>query len=355
VTLPIQAAPYIRNIRRLFLGPGSLHSSAFEEECLCAEEEHKSRPAIYLPDQIERVTGADAYSTKEVEIAMATSQSARHAPTIAYHIKDAVLFDGSVYHGCLKYSIADRDLFRGLSSEQQGFRVAALASSIFGHRYFGHWLTDDCIQYLLAEKSGQPVCVRRSTYGLSHQGKYEDYFGQDWAPIDRARIDHLIVYQDFAQNSLKRLRYKILRERLRTQFPCEGSRSLVYLRRGETGARRVIQNEEELINVLTKRGFLIASVETDSLEHLLRVLVDAKVVVTIEGSHATHCAFSVPEGSGLIILQPPDRFLAWNRGWSEAVGMRFGFVVGTQGERGYCFSTSEILQTVDLMLRSIQH
>jgi hypothetical protein len=354
VIMPLQVTPYIRNLRRLFVGPGSLRSSAFKEEHLCDAEKYTNHPAIYLPDQIARVTGVDINSTKEMEITSATSNSVTHAPTIAYHIKDAILFDGSVYHGSLRYKITDQNLFNDLTSKQQHLGIAALASSGFGHRYFGHWLADDCVQYLLAETNGRPACVRRSVCWGNHHGTYERYFGQDWTPIDRARIDHLIVYQDFAQNSLKRLRYTVLRNRLRANFVCKEPRSLVYLRRGETGARRVIQNEGELIDVLTKHGFLITSVETDSLEELLGVLVNAKVVVTIEGSHATHCAFSVPDNSGLIILEPPDRFLAWHRGWSEAVGVRFGFVVGAPGERGYCFSTSEILETVDLMLKSIQ-
>jgi hypothetical protein len=86
---------------------------------------------------------------------------------------------------------------------------------------------------------------------------------------------------------------------------------------------------------------------------LLAVLANAKIVVSMEGSHATHCAYSIPENSGLILLQPPDRFLSFHRGWTGSAGVEFGFVVGSSSEGGYIFSPPEILHTVDLMMRAI--
>ena len=58
---------------------------------------------------------------------------------------------------------------------------------------------------------------------------------------------------------------------------------------------------------------IVVNIKSDSLEHLLATLATAKVVVSVEGSHATHCAYSVPENSGLIVLQPPDRFLSFHQ------------------------------------------
>lgn len=353
MVVPIRAVPYLRDIKRLFLGAGSLQSAAFRQEVLCPGERARNQPAIFLPGQIDRVTGATFESTKEMEIAASTSETATHAPTIAYHIKDAVLFDGSIYHGHLKHRVADKALFNAPNSKPRHLKTAGLASSLYGNRYFGHWLADDCIQYLLAEENGPPLCLRRPTY-RDHQQQYESYFNQDWTPIDRAWIDHLIVYQDFAQNSLKRARYRILRERLRARVPRGGHPSLVYVRRGGSGAHRIVTNEEKIIDCLTKYGFIVIDVESDSLEHMLSVLAGARVVISMEGSHGAHCIFSVPESSGLIVLQPPDRFLSWHRGWSGCVGVRFGFVVGNLGEGGYYFSPTEILRTLDLMLRSIE-
>lgn len=358
MAFPIEVIPYVNYIRRRLFGECSLRSAAYRQEVLCAEETVKLQPAIFLPGQIDRVTGTIDESTTDIQILDATSEAWTCAPTIAYHISDAVLFDGSIYQGRFKSFMAARSFSKAPSpsSEPQHLETVGLASSHLGSRYFAHWLVDDCIQYRLAEKYGQPLCLSGPVY--PDKERYQTYLKQDWRPIDRARIDHLIVYQDFywldPQNSLRRSQFRELRERARAHLTCKGRESLVYLRRGGTGTRRAVQNEEEILNVLKGHGFIVVDIETDSLEHLLQTLANAKIVVSMEGSHAAHCAYSVPENCGLIFLQPPDRFVSFHRGWSESAGVRFGFVVGASAELGYSFSSSEILRTVDLMLSCIE-
>ena len=142
---------------------------------------------------------------------------------------------------------------------------------------------------------------------------------------------------------------------IKAHFPEATGGAKVYLRRGGTGVARKIQNEAEIVDALIKRGFKVIDLETDTLETILTTLVDAQIVVSIEGSHIAHCAFTIPGQSGLIVLQPPDRFVAVHRGWAECMSVRFGFVVGDKGDNGaYCFSPSDILRTIDLMLESIE-
>src|SRR5262245_28245716 len=123
--IPIQAIPYARLARRLFSGPISLQSIAYRQDILCSEEKETIRPAIFLPGQIERVSASMSESTKEREIAAATSTTAIHAPTIAYHIKDAVLLDGTIYARGYKQFIADKSLF--VSSVHQPSHVRSSA------------------------------------------------------------------------------------------------------------------------------------------------------------------------------------------------------------------------------------
>jgi hypothetical protein len=293
-------------------------------------------------------------TTKEMELAGAIATTVINAPTIAYHIKNAILFNGSFYVGPLKHPIADKSLFDSDRQELCYLKTGALASTFLGTKYFGHWLADDCTKYLLAEEIGPPLCLRGPAFG--HREKYQAYFGQDWTPTDRARIDHLVIFQDFSQNSSKRKRYTALRNQIKKRFPSNAaSRTCVYLKRGhQLGVRRVIQNEDEIINALAKRNFLVVDVETDSLECIVGALVNAKIVVSMEGSHITHCTFTSPENSGLIVLQPADRFSAVHRGWCECLGVTFGFVVGVRCEGKYHFSPREILLTFDMMLDRIE-
>src|SRR6185437_8247099 len=175
--LPLSTVPYARLAKRAVLGPGTPSSVAFREEVLCTEETTPTKPPIYLPGQIDRIIGATEHQPLQVEIESMLAPVYRHAATIAYHVKDAVIFDGSVYAGNLKYFVADKSLFtRGAGPRH--FKRAGLASSTVGTRYFGHWLRDDCIQYLLAEKAGAAACMGH--VWSDHQRQYALFFGQDW-------------------------------------------------------------------------------------------------------------------------------------------------------------------------------
>ena len=277
-----------------------------------------------------------------------------HGATIAYHIKDATLVDGCIYAKNFKYFIASKSLYKSKIQGLVRIKTAVLASSYLGSRFFGHWLADDCSRHLLGNGMGSTtVCVRRPEY--AHQRQYHQIFGQTWNSIDRARIDHLIVFDDYSQNKHKGRRYSALRNRLKAQFRSESERKLVYLRRGRTGVPRSIQNEDEIVQFLMQCGFIVLDVETDFLRHIIETLLAAKIVVTIGGSHAAHCIYSSQTNSGLIVLQPPDKFSAIYRDWAECVGFRFGYVVGTIGDSGYHFSVRDIAATIDLMVTSLAH
>ena len=60
---------------------------------------------------------------------------------------------------------------------------------------------------------GKPLCLRGPVYS-EHQSIYEAYLAQDWTPTDRARVDDLIVYQDFYwgihQNSLEARHHEVV-------------------------------------------------------------------------------------------------------------------------------------------------
>jgi hypothetical protein len=352
MSLPIEFYALQRNARRAILGPGTLQSTAFDRETLCPAERVEVLPPVYLPGQLEKITGSPPESTKELEIEFVTRQAVTHAATIAYHIRDAVLIDGQIYAKELKFPLRNGPFIASVPASPVTLKKAALASSLLGNRYFGHWLRDDCTTYALAEKFSKPLCVEPS-FPLFHFTKYQQHFGQEWSFTQRAYIGHLIVFQDYGQNRSKQERYRLLRERIVRQFDKKTIAPFVYLRRGNTGVPRPIENEPELIEMLLRRGFVIADLEAEPLENLLATLIGARIVVSMEGSHLAHCPFSVPPKSGILVLQPADRFASIHRGWSLCQGVQFGFVVGTRGQSGYIFSNLEIERTLDLLTERI--
>jgi hypothetical protein len=125
------------------------------------------------------------------------------------------------------------------------------------------------------------------------------------------------------------------------------------LRRGTTGVARLISNEVQLIDALVQRGFVIADIQSDSLEQLLGKLVNAKIVISLEGSHVAHCCFSLSERSALIVLSIPTRFTGVHRGWADARSIRYGFIVGSETLEGFHYEPKEVLQTLDLMTKAM--
>ncbi|WP_170323324.1 glycosyltransferase 61 family protein [Bradyrhizobium sp. STM 3809] len=275
-----------------------------------------------------------------------------HAATIAYHVKNAAVLDGSVYSRNLRHFVADK-IEGNRDAAVPHLKTAGLASSAIGHRYFGHWLRDDCLQYLLARETGAVVSF--TTPAWTHKSQYAALFGQTWTPIDRAIVDDLIIYQDFGQNSLKAKRYGILSQLIKSRHPSSGPRDkLVYLRRGETGVARTIFEEERLLELLARNDFELLDIATHNLDFIIKTLLRAKLVVSMEGSQIAHCCYTLDPGCGLLIMEPSDRFTAVHRHWSSRIGIQTGFVVGTASPTGYRFSGEEVLRTSDLMI-SRQH
>ncbi len=347
--IPIRLRPTLRHIRRVFTGPGTLKSTAVTRDILCPGEKVELSPVVSLPGQLEKVTGAPSESTAAAEVQAMTAKEGVHAPTIAYHIRDAVLFGGSIYAQSMRHFIFDSSE-KAVRTRRVWMKEASLSSTYIGLKYFGHWLRDDCTLRLLCEQFGNALCVRIPAH--PDIAKYSNLFRQDWSTsIDGALIDHLVIMQDFGQNSSKKRRYEILRSRVWSRFGNNEVRSLVYLKRGASGALRLVHNEEEIVEALTKEGFEIVDVCSDSLERILTIISQAKLVVTMEGSHCAHCLAALPARSGLMLLQPPSRFCATQRAWTSALSIQLGFVVGEAvNESSFSFSVPEIHKTIDLMM-----
>jgi hypothetical protein len=341
---------YRRHFNRLFAGPGTLEAAAYRQEVIHPEESVTHLPAIYLDGQIERITGSPVESTKAQEIESVMRLKGRHAPTIAYHLRDVALVDGSVYSGRLRFFV--RDLEASSPVEPIDLDRAALVSSYYGVRYFGHWLRDDCTLHLLARDLDiPPLCLPGPT-GLHIEG-YKSLFDQSWTPTFRAYVKHLTIFSDHHQNGLRRQRYERLRAIVAARFPRGAPRSFVYLKRGADGVPRSIRNEDEIIRTLAASGFTVLDTASTPLEELLGTLVNARIVVSMEGSHIAHCVCSMPSDSGLLVLEPADRFSANQRLWTDCLGIRSGFVVGTLKETGYEFDPTEIRRTIDLLERAL--
>ena len=335
-----------RNILRALIGPGSLETSSVSREIICPSERVVHPRPIYMDDQIDRIIASIPKSTVPAEIRAITDIETVHDATVAYHIRNATIAGGSIYSGNLRYFISDQKS----RTPSRTLESASLISSMVSQKYFAHWLADGCVQYLL------PAQTRINVGHIPYPdaAAYAEIFGQDWKSIvvESATIKDLIITADYAQNSSKRKRYEILHSAIVQTFGRKAQTSLVYLRRGNTGASRLVYDEEALMEALVKRGFEILEIGA-GVDRITTSLLSAKLLVSVEGSHASHAAVSMQHGSGIIILQPPDRFTAFHKGWADCRSVRFGFVVGLPRPAGSLFPIPDVLRTVDLMLERL--
>jgi capsular polysaccharide biosynthesis protein len=241
----------------------------------------------------------------------------------------------------------DDPAFKGLLAPLVRVPQLRYCQSYVSWRYFGHWVTDAIPTAFLDPDMG--AVWMPPDISWTHAEGYLATYGL--APLDAPLVhaDELVVYQDFGQGSLKRQRYDALRSLLRSRFAVGDAEDLVFLRRGSTGFRRAIADEEHLIDALMACNWRVVDIGTSTFEDIQRALCRARVVVSMDGSHLTHAQMSLLPGSVLVLLLPHDRFTSVHVGYAQANRLSAGVVV-LQGskEDGYVVNLDEILRTVEM-------
>jgi hypothetical protein len=304
---------------------------------LCAAESRRAPAASCLDGDLERVTGVMEDTTMDRELARVRGGVAEHAATIAYRIRDVEVYDGSLYRGAARQRLlrdadAERDEAKVQPAGSGEIEEGAMACTLYGSFYFGHWMTDDLTLHLAAESVGKPLTVARNRYG--HEPGYCDLFGIRPSFVTRTRCASLVIFQDFGQNTYKRQRYALLRSRLRSAVAGTGN-ARAFIRRGSSGASRSLVNAEQLEAFLAARGFAIVDPERLTPREIAAQLQDAKLVVGVEGSHLMHGVFSMAENGTLCVLQPPYRFNNWSKDMCDCLEMGYAFTTGKTVDGGF--------------------
>jgi len=303
-------------------------------------------PAFFLPGQLDRVTAYE-FASPNFAAEMLGGFEVRHAPTIGYLIKDALLAGGVVYKDNASTFLAtDRKKAPPFTIRNEIAR-GALFGTPGGIRYFGQYLLDDCATYPMAREEGLPVTIAQDI--TPHTAEYEKLLGMEPRRVDAALFRELVVFDDFGKNSHKRGRFLVLIDKLtpkKGRPPHEG----VFILRGATGARRVLCNERELAEQLkSNRGFRILDHTKCSVHEILTVCAGSKYIVGVEGSQLVHAIMASSSGASLLVLEPPFRFATPLKDVADYIGMRFGFVVGTPVEDDFTIELDEVERTLDLM------
>ncbi|WP_412504648.1 glycosyltransferase family 61 protein [Roseovarius sp. SYSU LYC5161] len=338
---PLQAL-----IRRLGRSDTSLTQAADSVEELSPESEETPPRVIALPGQPDRARASSGAAPLRDELALLFSRRSVHAPVIRYSFNDCLVRPDGVDSPRMRHAVGARLGIAPVNGPIDRAETGHFCMTHVSRAYFGHWLQDACATALLAPR-GAPVFMDALS-GTTHGPAYLDAFGITPRQTAACHVGRLHLYQDYAQGPSKRERYAGMRASLARAFPGDGTGAEgLYIRRGQSGQSRLIDGEEALIERLTRAGFEVLDITKADLATIQRRCRDARIAVSIEGSHLSHLQFAMPEGACIIALMPSDRVSALQAGYAHAAGLRFGVLMADPGPEGYRVDADELMATID--------
>ena len=329
----------------------SLDACAVEQRVLEPAHTQRISPAICLPGQLDLATKVIDGGNLKNSLSYLAGTEVHHGDVVEYVVKDAFVHRGGADLWGARLLSSRVKLSQLLDSTCHDVASAAYCMDSISRERFGHWLTDACTTALLAGEGQLPVIDVRSDW--PHAVAYAKAFDltETQGPM---LVRRLSVYSDLAQSRLKRMRYLQLRDRMGTASAKSSDRH-IYLRRGATGDRRMLNNEAALIERLETRGFQTVDVKDMDLDQIRDALAGASTIVSLDGSHITHIYFCAPSNAALVTIIPDDRFVDVHKHYCDCIGLTFGFIVCRRQGAGYDVSIDDLERTLDLVAARSDH
>ena len=317
-------------------------------EVLQPEEIEAVVPPAILSGGLDRVSGAGAYSVLAEHMATAVADRVTHAAVLRKRTENALVYQKGYSTLYAKTKFAPRSLLERLALPSATVSRLRYPLTFCAWKFFGHWLLDAIPTTMIDAHDGSDAWLP-SPSSWAHCEAYKELFGVDAVQHRVVVANELVTYQDFGQGSHKRARYRRLREILSERYAKPDPAECVYMRRGNTGVRRTIANEDRLLEELVRRGWTVLDIAGASVDDIQSVLVGARVVASIDGSHIRHAHLSIARGGVMMVMVPHDQFTTIHLGLCRANRVNCGFlVVEGNAEDGYQVDIDEFLSTVDL-------
>ena len=324
-------APLFSRLRPRLGLPNGYTQTASRSWQLAPETQSIVPPAIFDSSELARVTGGSPDRSKDDELAPIHGGPRRHAPTIAYEFRDAVLSRGHLFTNKTCYPVSAYRLpvvARGIEAE---YDEAVLVSSKYGIKYFGHWMRDDLSRTLAARDIGHPVSVLASP--TTSQQEYLDLLELNTDVVENAYFKRIVVLEDYGHNDFKLARFDRLRASAARLAPPATSKGVMILR-GRVGERRLLENELEVAEAVAARGFQVLDASSSSARQMMAACRDAPIVLGVEGSQLSNGLLWMSSHGAALVLQPPQRFVSVLKEYCDSMGIAYAFVVGRANDDG---------------------
>ena len=317
--------PFVSRVRPRFGLPNEVSKVADRQWELSPALETDAPPSIYLESDLAKISGVGPDDTLDSQLQRVRGGRGWHKATMAYELRDAVLVEGNLHSYKASLPIAGgKSMLRAKAAERH-YEHAALASSEYGVRFFGHWMLDDLPRLLAARDIATPVSV--APRPTATQAGYTNLLGLGSDRVLNASFDRIVVIDDVGQNAYKRERYARLRSLGVGRQP-EERHPGVMLMRGATGARRMLVNEEEVAELARARGMQVMDPATRPAQEVVQACRDASIVLGVEGSQLSNGLLWMSRVGAVVVIQPPQRFVMVLKDTCDCIGLRYAFVVG---------------------------
>lgn len=326
-------------LKRKIFGEVGLGEICVDTWELGSKVERTSRPAIFTDGSLDLVSAFCSHREAQQELAMISGDAWVHMATRMYKLNNVWLVDGELISGKFRRRIDESRIVTSYyaMTECPVIKTAFLECSYSGNRYFGTLMKDDLGLSLVEVPTEFRVASMRPNY--IHESGYRDLLNCPYPERhDFAFFKELFVCVDVGQNHYKRDRFQNLRHRMKKAVHAIGDSQKncgVYIKRGGTGQKRVLLNEEDVESLLVKLGFCVVSPESMSADEIAVAIQDAKIVVGVEGSHLAHCVYSIASGGAVVVIQPSDRFSTAFKDFTDCLDMLFAFTVAERESNGY--------------------
>ena len=107
------------------------------------------------------------------------------------------------------------------------------------------------------------------------------------------------------------------------------------------------QGGYEIVDKFTRKEIFIVGALGSAAAPGVEVLVLARIVIGVEGSHLSHAIFTMADDAAFLVLQPPDRFAMTYKEFADRMSMRFAFMVGTAAEDGFTVDHDRLRRIID--------
>jgi hypothetical protein len=336
------------------VGGRELRDDAGAVETWAPATTRTERAAISLDREFDR---AIDFAPGLIRAAVAANMAGRvtpHGATMAYRLDDAIIVDGCVYTRRSFDALCDAPRRPFISGIAETRAEGLLCTDTCISRYFGDWLMCGMSLELMAEQRNLLKMVVPTGVWPNAQGYRErlDLPAPPVSPVSTPiRFDALWFVDDRGMNDDRLARFAELRQRARRGIGSGPDR--VYLDRGALGVARGQVDEDSVRAAMAARGFTIVRPEQLSLSELAHTLGSARLCVGVEGSALTHATMFMPPGGALAAIQPPRRFTDSMKLFADAVGLRFGFVVGEADGGAFHVDLARLTATLDLVEQAI--